>query len=134
MSGHLHAKERRRSSEAASQGCTGELGEVVRSGFEVCGNLVRTGDQPWQVVSEFGEAHSASMRATKTPLFRSESYMPQVVGHVCLVDSAERLIGSASDLWHNLLRTLLCAAATIRPREDLQAPRVVERSLRPNIF
>src|SRR3977135_3208771 len=64
--------------QSCSQGGTGELGEVVRSGFEVC----KTGGQPWRVVSEFGEAHFASVQATKTSLFKSESYLPQVVGHV----------------------------------------------------
>src|SRR6266404_7094881 len=49
-------------------------------------------------------------------------------------DSAERPIGSGSDLWHSLPRTLRSAAATIRPRKELQTARVVYRSLRPNIF
>src|ERR1700676_4768748 len=49
-------------------------------------------------------------------------------------DSAEQPIGSGSDLWHSLPRTLRSAVATIRPRKDLQTARAVYRSLRPNIF
>src|SRR5258708_21488217 len=49
-------------------------------------------------------------------------------------DSAGRPIGSGWDLWHSLPRTLHSAAATIRPRKELQTAREVCRSLRPNIF
>jgi len=34
-------------SKAASQRCSGERDKVVRSGFEVCGNIAEPGDQPW---------------------------------------------------------------------------------------
>src|SRR6202035_375799 len=51
-----------------------------------------------------------------------------------MYDSAEQLIGSGSDLWRSLPRTLSSAAATIRRQKDFQTARAVYRSLRPNIF
>ena len=55
----------------------GELGEVVRSGFEVCGNVARTGDQPWRAVSEFEKHTSLRSRPPKLRYLRARVICPK---------------------------------------------------------